>query len=40
MQYLEFNMDPTVAAASTLQVVIIAVLLLIADRHVKLSRVV
>ena len=40
MQYLEFNMDPTVAAASTLQVVIIAALLLIADRHVKLSRVV
>jgi putative spermidine/putrescine transport system permease protein len=40
MQYLEFNMDPTVAAASTLQVVLIATLLLITDRYVNLSRVV
>lgn len=40
MQYLEFNMDPTVAAASTIQVVLIAGLLLVADRFVKLSRVV
>lgn len=40
MQYLEFNMDPTVAAASTLQVVLIAALLVITDRYVKLSRVV
>lgn len=40
MQYLEFNMDPTVAAASTMQVALIAGLLLVADRHVKLSRVV
>ena len=40
MQYLEFNMDPTVAAASTLQVVLIATLLVITDRYVKLSRVV
>lgn len=40
MQYLEFNMDPTVAAASTLQVVLIATLLVISDRYVKLSRVV
>jgi len=39
-QYLEFNMDPTVAAASTLQVVLIVVLLVIADRFVKLSRIV
>ena len=40
MQYLEFNMDPTVAAASTMQVVLIATLLVITDRFVKLSRVV
>lgn len=40
MQYLEFNMDPTVAAASAIQVVLIVCLLLIADRQVKLSRVV
>ena len=40
MQYLEFNMDPTGAAASTLQVVLIATLLVITDRYIKLSRVV
>lgn len=40
MQYLEFNMDPTVAAASTIQVVLIATLLLVSDRYVKLSRIV
>ena len=40
MQYLEFNMDPTIAAVSTAQIVTIAALLLITDRFVKLSRVV
>ncbi|MGB6007648.1 ABC transporter permease [Castellaniella sp.] len=40
MQYLEFNINPTVAAASTLQVVLIVGLLLLTDRHVKLSRIV
>ena len=40
MQYLEFNMDPTIAAVSTAQIVIIAALLVITDRFVKLSRVV
>lgn len=38
LQYLEFNIDPTVAAASTIQAVIIGVLLVITDRFVKLSR--
>jgi putative spermidine/putrescine transport system permease protein len=40
MQYLEFNMDPTAAAASAIQVTLIVCLLLIADRQVKLSRIV
>jgi putative spermidine/putrescine transport system permease protein len=40
MQYLEFNINPTVAAASTLQIVLIVGLLLLTDRHVKLSRIV
>lgn len=37
--YLNFNMDPTLAAVGTVQIVLIAVLLLIADRFVSLSRV-
>lgn len=40
MQYLEFNMDPTIAAVSTAQIVVIAGLLVITDRFVKLSRIV
>jgi len=40
MQYLEFQMDPTVAAATAVQVAIVAAVLLITDRFVKLSRVV
>ena len=40
MQYLEFNMDPTIAAISTVQILVIAGLLVITDRFVKLSRIV
>lgn len=40
LQYLEFNIDPTIAAASTVQILIIGVLLLVSDRFVKLSRIV
>jgi putative spermidine/putrescine transport system permease protein len=40
LQYLEFDMDPTLAAASTVQVIIIGAVLLLSDRFVKLSRVV
>lgn len=40
MQYLEFNMDPTIAAVSTLQIAIIAGLLVVTDRFVNLSRIV
>ena len=37
--YLNFNMDPTLAAVGTVQTVLIAALLLVADRFVSLSRV-
>jgi putative spermidine/putrescine transport system permease protein len=40
MQYLEFKMDPTVAAASMLQILVIGALLLITERFVTLGRVV
>ena len=40
LQYLEWKIDPTVAAASVLQIALIAVALLITDHYVKLSRVV
>ncbi|MDF2368582.1 ABC transporter permease [Sneathiella sp.] len=40
MQYLEFDMDPTIAAVSTIQVVIIAAVLVVTDRFFKLSRIV
>lgn len=40
MQYLEFNMDPTVAAASALKILLIGSLLVLADRFVNLSKVV
>lgn len=40
MQYLEFNMDPTVAAASALKILLIGTLLVLADRFVNLSKVV
>lgn len=40
LQYLEWKIDPTVAAASVIQIVIIGLSLLITDHYVKLSRVV
>ncbi|NYT64508.1 ABC transporter permease [Alcaligenaceae bacterium] len=40
MQYLEFNLDPTLAAVSTVQIVILGAVMLITDRYVKLSRVI
>ncbi len=39
LSYLNFNMDPTLAAVGTVQTVLIAALLLVADRFVRLSRV-
>lgn len=40
LQYLEWKIDPTVAAASVIQIVLIGVAMIITDRYVKLSRVV
>jgi len=40
LQYLEWKIDPTVAAAAVLQIVVISIALLITDHYVKLSRVV
>lgn len=38
LNYLEFRVDPTLAAVGTLQILLIAVLMLITDRYVKLAR--
>jgi putative spermidine/putrescine transport system permease protein len=40
LQYLEWKIDPTVAAVSVMQIVLIGVAMLITDRYVKISRVV
>jgi len=40
LQYLEWKIDPTVAAVSVLQILLIAAAMLLTDRFVKLSRVV
>lgn len=40
LQYLEFKLDPTIAAVSTVQIVLLGVVMLVTDRFVKLSQVV
>lgn len=40
LQYLEWKIDPTIAAVSVLQVLLVATVMLVTDRFVKLSRVV
>ena len=40
IQYLEWKIDPTIAAVSVLQILLIAVAMLITDRMVRISRVV
>ncbi|CAH1653627.1 MULTISPECIES: ABC transporter permease [unclassified Chelatococcus] len=40
LSYLEYRMDPTLAAVATAQILLVGVLMLITDRYVKLSRVV
>lgn len=40
LQYLQWKIDPTIAAISVLQILIIAAAMLVTDRFVKLSRVV
>lgn len=39
LEYLEFNLDPTIAAVSSVQIVLLGVVMLITDRFVKLSQV-
>jgi putative spermidine/putrescine transport system permease protein len=40
LQYLEWKIDPTIAAVSVVQILLIATAMLITDRYVKLARVV
>jgi len=40
MQYLEFNLDPTIAAVATVQIILLGSIMLITDRFIKLSQVV
>jgi len=40
LQYLEWKIDPTIAAVSVVQIALIAVTMLITDRYVKIARVV
>ena len=39
INYLEWNLDPTIAAVATVQILIIGAALVVSDRYVKLSRV-
>jgi putative spermidine/putrescine transport system permease protein len=39
LQYLQWRIDPTIAAVSLLQIVIIGAGMLVTDRYVKLTRV-
>jgi putative spermidine/putrescine transport system permease protein len=40
LNYLEFRIDPTLAAVATVQITLVGLLMLVTDRFVKLSRVV
>ncbi|NKC23441.1 hypothetical protein HED50_22945 [Ochrobactrum oryzae] len=40
MQYLEWKIDPTIAAVSVLQVLFVALMLVISNRFVNISRMV
>ncbi len=40
LQYLEWKIDPTIAAVSVVQILLISIAMLITDRYVKLARVV
>jgi putative spermidine/putrescine transport system permease protein len=40
MQYLEFNLDPTIAAVSAVQIALLGIVMLVTDRFVKLSQVI
>ena len=38
LNYLEFRVDPTLAAVATVQIVLVAVLMLVTDRFVSIAR--
>src|SRR5205814_8488524 len=40
LQYLEWKIDPAVAAVSVMQIVLIGIAMMLTDRYVKISRVV
>lgn len=40
MQYLQFNLDPAIAAVAAIQIVLLGLIMLVTDRFVKLSQVV
>ena len=40
LNYLEFRIDPTLAAVATVQITLVGILMVVTDRFVKLSRVV
>jgi putative spermidine/putrescine transport system permease protein len=40
LQYLEWKIDPTIAAVSVVQILLIATVMLITDRFVRIGRVV
>ncbi|MDN3713865.1 hypothetical protein QWZ10_22635 [Paracoccus cavernae] len=40
MQYLEWKIDPTIAAVSVLQVLFVALMLVVSNRFVNISRMV
>jgi putative spermidine/putrescine transport system permease protein len=40
LQYLQWKIDPTIAAISVVQILLVAVAMLVTDRFVRLSRVV
>ncbi len=40
LNYLEFRIDPTLAAVATVQITVVGILMVVTDRFVKLSRVV
>ena len=40
MQYLEFNLDPTIAAVSAIQILLLGIVMLVTNRFVTLSKVV
>ncbi len=40
LQYLEFNLDPTIAAVSSVQIILLGAVMLLTDRFVKLSQVI